>query len=151
MENFDENTVILAIDFDGTICTEKYPEVGMERQGAKEFINKLYDEGYFIIINTCRTHDSSASVDPAQVAKDFLKLRGIKYHTFNEHAPFILDKYPIEARKISAEIYIDDRCLFDLPNWEQKYNIIKVKYPDPKDKTVKASLVQKVVTRSHSL
>lgn len=128
--------VILAIDFDGTICDVSYPHVGRERKGAKEFINKLYDEGYFIIIHTCRTHEDKSEVDPAQAAKDFLRIRGIKYHTFNEHAPFVLEQYPVEARKITADVYIDDKCLFDLPTWEEKYNIIKAKYPEPYDKSI---------------
>lgn len=127
--------VVLAVDFDGTICTVSYPEIGRERMGAKEFINKLYDEGYVIVINTCRSDDGK--IQAAQMAKDFLRIRGIKYHFFNENPDFLIEYYGCDTRKISADVYIDDKCLFQIPSWEEKYNIIKAKYPNPTDKDKK--------------
>lgn len=127
--------VIIAVDFDGTICTVDYPEIGRERVGAKEFINKLYDEGYAIVINTCRSDDGDYAA--AQMARDFLKIRGIRYHSFNENLPHLIQFYGCDTRKISADVYVDDKCLFQLPTWEQKYNIIKAKYPNPFDKNDK--------------
>lgn len=124
--------VVLAIDFDGTICEVSYPEIGREREGAKEFINKLYDEGYLIVINTCRSDDGE--VKAAQMARDFLRLRGIKYHNFNENPQHLIEAYGCDTRKISADVYIDDKCLFNLPTWEHKYQIIKTKFPNPRDK-----------------
>jgi hypothetical protein len=124
--------VVLAIDFDGTICTVSYPEIGRERVGAKEFINKLYDEGYLIVINTCRSDGGEHKAET--MVREFCKLRGIKYHTVNENLDFLIEHYGCDTRKISADVYIDDKCLFELPSWEQKYNIIKAKFPNPKDK-----------------
>ena len=48
-------TFILAIDFDGTIATDSFPEVGTLIKDADRIIQKLYEEGHDIIINTCRT------------------------------------------------------------------------------------------------
>jgi len=127
--------VILAVDFDGTICTISYPEVGRERDGAKEFINKMYDEGYAIIINTCRT--DGGEYPAASMAKNFLEVRGIKYHAFNENLEHITELYGCDTRKISADVYIDDKCLFELPTWNEKYEMIKLKYPNPFDKNSK--------------
>jgi len=124
--------VILGVDFDGTICGVGYPEIGRERKGAKEFINKLYDEGYIIVINTCRSDDGEYPA--AQMARDFLRIRGIKYHAFNENMPHLIEYYGCDTRKISADVYIDDKCLFEIPSWEEKYRIIKNKFPNPKDK-----------------
>ena len=101
--------VVLAVDFDGTVCTVDYPEIGRERIGAKE--------------------------------QDFLKLRGIKYHHFNVNAPHILELYGCDTRKISADVYIDDKCLFEIPSWEHKYDIIKKKYPNPFDKNDKTRII----------
>lgn len=124
-----DDTVILAIDFDGTICEVDYPGIGRERAGAKEWINKLYEEGYLIVINTCRTNDGEV---PAQdMASDFLNLRGIKFHKINENFEHLIELYGCDTRKISADMYIDDRCLFDIPTWEEKYKIIKKKFPKP--------------------
>ena len=140
--------VIIAIDFDGTICTVDYPEIGREREGAKEFINKLYEEGYAIVINTCRTDEGEFKA--AQMARDFLKIRGINYHTFNENLPHLLEIYGCDTRKISADVYIDDKCLFDLPTWEQNYNIIKARFPNPFNKEENSTLLEKIVRTTSS-
>jgi hypothetical protein len=134
MDKYNKNQVVLSVDFDGTICEVDYPSIGRERKGAKEYINKLYDEGYCIVINTCRSDDGEFMA--AAIAKQFLHLRGIKYHYFNENAEFLIKMYGCDTRKISADIYIDDKCLFEIPSWERKYEIIKKKFPNPKDKTV---------------
>jgi hypothetical protein len=130
---FVATSVVIAVDFDGTICTLSYPAIGRERMGAKEYINQLYDEGYAIVINTCRQGQA------AEDAKTFLKIRGIKYDEFNENMPHILDLYGCDTRKISADVYIDDKCLFEIPSWNNKYAIIKKKFPECKKPVVHES------------
>lgn len=49
--------VILSIDFDGTIVKDEYPGIGKALPGAIQAINELYDDGYCIIINSCRARD----------------------------------------------------------------------------------------------
>ena len=140
MRDFEKNHVVLAVDFDGTICTENYPEIGREREGAKEIINKLYEEGYAIVINTCRSNINGT--DAAGMAKDFLRIRGIKYDSFNNNLNFLIDLYEGDCRKISADVYIDDKCLFNpIPSWENKYSIIKDRYPNPYDKYDKVKTI----------
>lgn len=127
---YDEhNRVVLAIDFDGTICEAFYPEVGEEMEGAKEYINRLYDEGYVVIINTCRTDGEEFKA--RSMAECFLKARGIKYHLINENYSPLIDLYGIDCRKISADVYVDDRGLVPLPSWERIYEIIKEKFEEP--------------------
>lgn len=123
------DNVVLAIDFDGTICTTSYPEIGRERKDAKEIINKLYDEGYLIVINTCRSDGGKYKAE--SIVRTFLELRGIKYHTINENLPHLIEYYGCDTRKISADVYIDDKCLYDIPSWKEKYKIIKKRFPNP--------------------
>lgn len=114
---------VLGIDFDGTIVEENYPKIGELREDARYYINKLYDEGFKIIINTCRSGRF------ADDARDFLIKNGIKYHTFNENLPEILKMYNTDCRKISADLYIDDRNLGGLPDtWEEIYSLIIKKF-----------------------
>lgn len=115
--------IIIAVDFDGTICEASYPEVGEERKDAVYYINKLYNEGYGIIINTCR------SLRAATLAMDFLEKKGCNYHYFNCNFPHLIELYGGDCRKISADVYIDDKCLYEIPSWEEKYKIIKQKFP----------------------
>jgi hypothetical protein len=121
---FVATSVVIAVDFDGTICTLSYPAIGRERKGAKEYINKLYDEGYAIVINTCRQGKA------VEDAKTFLEIRGIKYDEINENIPSLIELYGCDTRKISADVYIDDKCLFEIPSWKAKYRIIKKKFPE---------------------
>ena len=36
------NKLVIAIDFDGTICELSFPEVGEIKEGAAQYINRLY-------------------------------------------------------------------------------------------------------------
>lgn len=109
----------ISVDFDGTIVEQVYPKVGELRDDSKYYINKLYEDGHTIIINTCR------SGIYADEAKDFLLQMGVKFNYFNENAPELIKKYGGDCRKISADYYIDDRCIAGLPKWEDIYNLIQ--------------------------
>ena len=114
--------LILSIDFDGTIAELSWPEVGPLRKDADTYINLLYNEGHTIIINTCRTGKYEG------LAQDFLEYHGIKYHYINSNEPELIKIYRQDCRKISADIYIDDKCLMGLPDtWEEIYNLIQIK------------------------
>lgn len=103
----------IVIDFDGIICVDKYPKVGMIKRDAKKYINKLY-ENHTIIINTCRVNQY---VDEAKSA---LYDAGIKYHYFNQNSDDLIRKYGADCRKISGEIYVDDKNLeYKFMNWKQ--------------------------------
>ena len=108
----------LAIDFDGTIVKELYPDIGSLLPGAKEYINKLYDDGHYIIIWTCRSEGYEIGV------VEFLDGMNIKYHQVNENELARIEKYGSDSRKISADIYIDDKNLGGLPNWPTIYEMV---------------------------
>ena len=72
-------TFILAIDFDGTIATDSFPQVGTLRKDADTIIRKLYKDGHDIIINTCRTGKYEG------LAEYFLKKHKIPYHFINSN------------------------------------------------------------------
>jgi hypothetical protein len=113
--------LVLAIDFDGTIATLSFPEVGILRYGADTVIRKLYNEGHYIIINTCRSGKMEG------LAEDFLKEHDIPYHYINSNLPVLILQFKQDCRKISADYYIDDKCLLGLPRWDEIYNIIQEK------------------------
>jgi len=71
----------IAIDFDGTIVEEAYPGLGRMRPEADKYINRLYEQGCNILINTCRTGTFEGH------AEHFLKTKGIKYHYINCNIP----------------------------------------------------------------
>ena len=115
----ETNKIVIAIDFDGTIVEENYPLIGELREGADKYINKLHNEGHTIIIHTCR------SGVYAREAFRFLVDKEIEFDYFNENDPRLIEMYDNDSRKISADLYIDDKNLVKLPKWSTKYNIIK--------------------------
>jgi guanylate kinase len=98
----------VAIDFDLTIVDSKYPEINELLPNAKEVINYIYDRGHTIIINTCRANHY------AENAKAYLDQMGVRYDFFNENDPKLIEKYGTDTRKISADVYIDDKVLNDV-------------------------------------
>ena len=45
----------IVIDFDGTICEHKFPDIGEPTPDVREALETLKKAGYRIIIHTCRT------------------------------------------------------------------------------------------------
>lgn len=103
--------MIIAIDFDGVIVTNRYPEIGIPLLGMLNVMDGLYDDGHTIIINTCRVGKY------AEEAKAFLLNTGIPFHYFNQNHPERTAKYGEDCRKISADLYIDDKNLGGFPGW----------------------------------
>lgn len=112
----------VSIDFDGTIVEDGFPGIGKIKPDAVKYINKLYDEGFNIIINTCRSGSYEGD------AENFLRRVGIKYHWINSNLPESIEYFKQDCRKISADIYIDDKCLMGLPDtWQEIYQRVKMK------------------------
>jgi len=114
-----ENKKIISCDFDGTLATKSYPECGELIEHAKEAVNALYDAGHYIIIWTCRMDES------LDLCREFLAKHGIKHHIVNEHHPEMIRHYGNNTRKISADIYIDDKQVGGLPPWSEIMKILK--------------------------
>jgi len=112
--------MVIAIDFDGTIVENAYPGIGKLKPNAVQIINKLKEEGHSIIINTCRSgiFEGNAAV--------FLNHVGIKYDYVNSNLPYRIEHYEADTRKISADLYIDDKNLLGIPeDWDDIYKLIK--------------------------
>ncbi len=113
---------ILAIDFDDTICVSNYPDCGRERDGASYYIRALRKDGFGIVINTCREGLPLAN------AIKWMHAHSIDYHYINCNFPHLIEFYGADCRKISADVYIDDKSLTGgaLP-WSDIYKIISSK------------------------
>lgn len=124
------NTWIVAIDFDGTIVEDKFPEIGELKPGAVEAINALYKAGYTIIIWTCRTGINKAR------SVEFLAKQGIKWHYINEGSKANVKAYGgVDTRKVFADVYVDDKGLLrPLPPWNEIYEQIREQLPTYADK-----------------
>jgi hypothetical protein len=95
---------IIAIDFDGIIVTDMYPDIGPEIPGAIEAIRELHEHGYCIIINSCRAREQEKDM------KDWIQDRDLPVCCINENCRERVMKYRTDCRKISADLYIDDKA-----------------------------------------
>jgi hypothetical protein len=114
----------LALDFDDTIAHNDWPNIGAIRDGAKEAINQLHEDGHYIIINTCRFGDKQHE------AESFLYHHRIRYNAINKHNPQNILDFQNDTRKISADVYVDDKnldsVLHGLPEWSEIYRMINL-------------------------
>lgn len=121
--------MIIAIDFDGTICRGKYPNIDGLQPYARETINQLYDAGHYIIINTCRSHDQLVT------AINWMIEQGIKFHRVNDNHPNEVARYGNNSRKVYAHVYVDDKQVGGLPEWREVAEYIDKVEQEWKSKT----------------
>ena len=110
--------MIIAIDFDGTIVTNKSPAIGEPIPGAAENIRSLAVDGHYIIINTCRSNDDAIA------AVNYLRREGIPFDAINDNHPGHVVQYGNNCRKIYADCYVDDKQVGGLPLWSEIYDYI---------------------------
>ena len=96
----------IAVDFDSTLTEyEGYPGLDAPlRKNAKEALNRLAKHAC-ILIWTCRDGEMGKE------ACKWLREQGVIFMHFNENCSIAECKYGY-ARKIGADIYIDDKSLF---------------------------------------
>ncbi len=101
---------IIAVDFDGTLCTDTYPGIGAPNLRLIYILKELRKNGTKLILWTCRCGD------PLKDALKWSSYYGLEFDAVNENLPEILEKYGSDSRKIFADIYIDDRSFTDIPS-----------------------------------
>lgn len=112
--------MIIAIDFDGTICQNEYPEIGDPMPLAIWSIKKLKKRGHDLILWTCRQGEL------LDEAVEWCEEHGIPFDLVNEHEPNNLRAFGgVAGNKVFANIYIDDRDLGGFPGWECAMELIK--------------------------
>ena len=113
--------MIIAVDFDGTIVEHRYPSIGKERDGAIDTLRKLAREGNRLILWTVREGEL------LQEAVDFCRSRGLEFYAVNSNVPqndLFLPTAKAVSGKVSADIYIDDRNIGGLPDWDTIYALV---------------------------
>ena len=112
--------MVIAIDFDGTIVENRYPEIGPEIAFATDTIKMLIAERHKVILWSIR--EGKLLED----AVEWCKKRGIQFYAVNKDYPEeTVESNNHFSRKIKAEIWIDDKNVGGLPDWGTIYNMIK--------------------------
>ena len=93
---------IIAVDFDGTLVKNEFPEIGEINWFVWEAVQKAQAEGKKIILWTSRT---GTMLDNAV---DFCTRHGLKFDAVNDNIDEV-KALGWDARKVFATMYIDDR------------------------------------------
>lgn len=115
----------IAVDFDGTIVENKYPEIGETMMFAFETLLRLQQKGHQIILWTYR---HGRALDAAIA---FCKENGLEFYAANQSYPEEGKEYIANcskfSRKIEADVFIDDRNIGGFVGWGEVWHMI---YPD---------------------
>ena len=114
--------MIIAVDFDGTIVTHEYPQIGKEIPFATQTLKMLAKDGHRLILWTVREGRL------LEEAVKWCNERGVDFYAVNKDYPEEeLDNNNHYSRKLKADIWIDDRNVGGLPDWGTIYRIISEK------------------------
>lgn len=96
---------IIAVDFDGTLCECKFPDIGAPIPPVIEYVKRLRAAGNIIILWTCRTGQNLTD------AVTWCKQQGLTFDYINENVKQNVEQYGGDTRKIFADVYIDDKTI----------------------------------------
>lgn len=121
-------SLLIAVDFDGTIVEDAYPSIGKPKLFAFETLKKMQEEGHRLILWTYR---AGKKLDEAVL---FCLENGIEFYAVNKSFPEEIFEKNV-SRKIHADLFIDDRNVGGFPGWTEIYQQVFNHKPEkPKKK-----------------
>ncbi|MBO4964579.1 MAG: hypothetical protein J6C65_06550 [Prevotella sp.] len=109
----------IAVDFDGTIVTHKYPEIGEEIPFAIDTLKMLINDRHKLILWSVR---EGKLLDEAV---EYCRERGVEFYAVNRDYPEeTLENNSHFSRKLKVDMFIDDRNVGGLPDWGTIYRMI---------------------------
>lgn len=96
---------VIAVDFDGCICTNVWPNIGEPNWAVIKAIQEEQKLGAKVILWTCR---DGKDLDEALAACNSW---GILFDAINDNLPERIELYGTNPRKVTADEYWDDRAV----------------------------------------
>ena len=100
---------VIAVDFDGTLCQTKWPGVGTPNLKLIGDLIQRQNEGDKIILWTCR--EGIALENAVNWCKEY----NLIFDAINDNLAEQVAMYGDNSRKISCDVYIDDKSC--IPDW----------------------------------
>lgn len=94
----------IAIDFDGCLCDEAYPEIGAPHWDIIAKAKQEHENGTGLILWTCREGKY------LQDALDACESWGLHFDAVNESLPSWIEHFGVRSRKVGANEYWDDKA-----------------------------------------
>ena len=96
---------VIAVDFDGVLCGSAWPDVGEPNRRIIRALRERQKAGVKLILWTCREGGLLSE------AVGWSKAHGLLFDAVNENLPERIAQYGGDCRKISADLYLDDKAL----------------------------------------
>ena len=101
-----KNRKIIAVDFDGTLVEDEWPQIGdLKHEVFNGICHEIWRDNAYIIIWTCR------SGKELQEMQEYLDGIEFPYDRINANAPWVLGEWKRDNRKIYADEYWDDKAV----------------------------------------
>lgn len=127
--DFSQLPKIVAVDFDGTLVEDNWPNIGKENIYMFETIKTLKAMGVKIILWTSRNYTEGHG-DMLQQAVDYCAERGLIFDAVNENIAEVQALTGQDTRKVYADLYIDDKSIPHSQDPLYWYNRIGIRYSD---------------------
>lgn len=106
MENNNPiNFQTIAVDFDGTLCFSKWPELGEPNRPLIEYLKVWRNQGNKLILWTCRAGEA------LEKAVSWCQEQQLEFDAVNDNLPEIIEMYGNNSRKVTCDYYIDDKAM----------------------------------------
>ena len=112
-----KESLLIAVDFDGTIVEDAYPKIGTPKIFAFETMKRLEQDGHRLILWTYRSGKRLTE------AVAFCKENGIDFYAVNNSFPEEIFEGKV-SRKINADYFIDDRNIGGFIGWGEIYQLL---------------------------
>ena len=96
---------IIACDFDGTLCENRFPEIGEPKLHVIEHLKYEQNNGAKIILWTCREGEFLTR------AIEWCKQNGLTFDAVNDNVAESVRMMNCNSRKVFAHEYWDDRSI----------------------------------------
>jgi len=103
--------LIIAVDFDGTLCEYSFPKIGEQTESHEKLMKiliQMQNDGHKLILWTNRGDNEKYPV--LTEAVEWCANKGLKFDAINENLPGQI-KISGFSPKIMADFYIDDKAL----------------------------------------
>ncbi|GHU77825.1 hypothetical protein AGMMS49992_26850 [Clostridia bacterium] len=96
---------VIAIDFDGTLCSDAYPDIGNAREAIIKLAKEAQRYGANIVLWTCREGDL------LNEALTWCKKHGLQFAAVNDNIPARKAFWGNNTRKVGYDEIWDDRAV----------------------------------------
>lgn len=103
--NEDMSAKVIAVDFDGTLCIDRFPGIGAPKLNVIDALKREVEQGAITILWTCR--EGQLLMD----ALTWCEKHGLTFNYVNENCPDRTARFGNDCRKIGADEYWDDRAI----------------------------------------